>query len=573
MVQDNLCGTVLGNKYELLEVIGSGGMGLVYRARHNMMNRIVAIKVLNKAHITDTASLKRFQIEAQAASALSMPHVLTVFDFGVAIDGQPYMVMDLLQGPSLDKVLETEGKLSTERALRICIQVCDGLAHAHSKGIIHRDIKPSNIILVQNEEQPDFVKIVDFGIAKLLNPTDPELAGLTRTGEVFGSPLYMSPEQWHAQKLDARTDIYSLGAVMYRTLCGRFMFDKSDVVQLMYKHISQMPRPFADFGVDVPESVEAIVFKALAKQPDNRFQSMSEMSQALRYAYANLGKEPSEREIAASAETATRLFWPANDLAGQSAAPLVEASNGDSTASGATTGPLIRPTMTESGNVTGINNKTSSNTGGLNQPGTFADTGNTGRQAAPAGSTHGQMVPTSLSSSQSIIPGAFAAGQAVPLHEPAAGNLAQKKQPVDRKRKIIILVLSVWSAGVVAFAVMVISGHKKTAPEQAEIPGTIPAPVNPQKQTPPAQAVVSPKPPDAVAPPVENVLQKPPLPVHAKSALRTQPRPQAGSTSEPAHEHPVEAPGRAEPRPAKPSKKARITSEIKQAFKHLLRKL
>ncbi|HEY9717895.1 MAG TPA: protein kinase [Trichormus sp.] len=506
IVQDNLCGTVLGNKYELLEVIGKGGMGLVYRARHNMMNRIVAIKVLNKAHITDTASLKRFQIEAQAASALSMAHILTVFDFGVAIDGQPYMVMDLLQGPSLDKVLETEGRLSTERAVRICIQVCEALAHAHAKGIIHRDIKPSNIILVQNEEQPDFVKIVDFGIAKLLNPTDPDLAGLTRTGEVFGSPLYMSPEQWHAQKLDARTDIYSLGAVMYRALCGRFMFDKCDVVQLMYKHISQVPQPFANFGVAVPESVEAIVFKALEKLPDNRFQSMSQMSQALRDAYANLGKSSSERALCASSETATRLVV-------QIESPPVNASNSGDTASGATTGPLT----CGPGKATGADNKTGNNTGAA----------------------------------------------------------VEKKQPVDRKRKIIIAVLSVWCVGVVAFATIVIKGHKTPAPDQLEIPGTIPAPVSAQIHAPPAQAVIAPKPPDTVAEPAENLPPKSPPAAHSKSASLKSPRPQAVSASaaEPLRERPAETSTRPEPRAARPSKKARITSEIKQAFKHLLRKL
>jgi serine/threonine-protein kinase len=494
MVQDNLCGTVLGNKYELLEVIGRGGMGLVYRARHNMMNRIVAIKVLNKAHITDSASLKRFQIEAQAASALSMAHILTVFDFGVAIDGQPYMVMDLLQGPSLDKVLETEGRLSTERAVKICIQVCEALAHAHAKGIIHRDIKPSNIILVQNEEQPDFVKIVDFGIAKLLNPTDPDLAGLTRTGEVFGSPLYMSPEQWHAQKLDARTDIYSLGAVMYRSLCGRFMFDKCDVVQLMYKHISQMPQPFANFGVAVPESIEAIVFKALEKLPDNRFQSMSQMSQALRDAYANLGKESSERDLFVSSETATRLVV-------QIEAPPVKA--------------------------------------------------------------------------QPIIPDAFTPAPAIALNQPAAGAAAETKQPVDRKRKIIISVLSVWCVGVVAFAAVVISGHKAPAPDQAEISGTIPAPAGSQIHTPPVQAVVAPKPPDTVAEPAESVPPQSPPAAHLKSASLKPPRPQtvSASAAEPVHERPVATTSRPEPKAAKPSKKARITSGIKQAFKHLLRKL
>ena len=191
------------------------------------------------------------------------------------------MVMDFLEGRSLAEILEAEGKLLVPRALDIFIQISYALAHAHTKGIVHRDIKPSNIMLVESEGQSEFVKIVDFGIAKLVDSSDPNYANLTRTGEVFGSPLYISPEQWRAQKLDGRTDIYSLGSVMYRVVSGRPMYEDNDVLQLMYQHITDMPASFESIGVDIPSELEAIIFKALAKDPDLRYQSMTDVMSAL----------------------------------------------------------------------------------------------------------------------------------------------------------------------------------------------------------------------------------------------------------------------------------------------------
>jgi serine/threonine protein kinase len=278
--RDDFVGTVFAEKYEMLDIIGGGGMGMVYRAKHQLMNRIVAIKILHKANVTSNDAIKRFQVEAQAASALSMPNIISVFDFGVAPSGQPYMVMDYLDGKSISDVLGSDGRFPLERALNIFIQICDALAHAHAKSIIHRDIKPSNIVLIDIEGQSDFVKIVDFGIAKLLN-ADPDSGNLTRTGEVFGSPAYMSPEQWKGHKLDARADIYSLGAVMYRCLSGKSMFEADDILQLMYKQVTEMPSSFASLGVSLPTEIEQIVFKAIEKDPANRYQSMRELMAVL----------------------------------------------------------------------------------------------------------------------------------------------------------------------------------------------------------------------------------------------------------------------------------------------------
>src|SRR5271170_5999751 len=282
-VQDDLVGTVLADRYEIMEVIGGGGMGLVYKARHRLMNRIVAIKMLHKHMVSSADALKRFQVEAQAASCLSLPNILTIYDFGLTDEGQPFMVMDYLEGCSLGDIIEREGYLTVPRALDIFLQVCSGLAHAHSKGIIHRDLKPSNIMLVQSGEQPDFVKIVDFGIAKLLRQTDRTPEQLTRTGEVFGSPLYMSPEQCKGKQLDPRSDIYSLGSVMYRALTGCPIFEGDEVIEFLFKQVSEMPQSFGTVApkLAIPKSLEASVFKALAKEPENRWQTMDDLKRAL----------------------------------------------------------------------------------------------------------------------------------------------------------------------------------------------------------------------------------------------------------------------------------------------------
>ncbi len=285
--EDQLVGTTLADRYDIMEVIGGGGMGLVYKARHKLMNRIVAIKMLHKHMISSKDTLKRFQLEAQAASCLSLPNILTVYDFGLTNEGQPYMVMDYLEGTSLADVLEEEHHLLPERAVNICIQACAGLAHAHQKGVLHRDIKPSNIMLVNFGDQADFVKIVDFGIAKLLNQGVGEL---TKTGEVYGSPSYMSPEQCRGKDTDARSDIYSMGCVMYRTLSGRPLFSGDDIIELLFKQVSEPPAPF-DVDLNIPSELETVIFKALAKDAGDRYQTMGEFKEAIeKYVDKRAGK-------------------------------------------------------------------------------------------------------------------------------------------------------------------------------------------------------------------------------------------------------------------------------------------
>lgn len=274
-------GDIFAERYEILGVIGDGGMGKVFKARHNLMKRIVAIKMLLPHLVQNAAALKRFTQEAQAASALKHPHILYVHDFGISDQGIPYLVMDYLEGINLSSLLQEQGRLPEERAIPIFIQACSALAHAHSKGVIHRDIKPANIMLIEFEGQKDYLQIVDFGIAKLLQPDGAEQ--LTHTGEVFGSPLYMSPEQCRGKELDARSDIYSLGCVLYRTVTGRPVFGGRDAMECMYKQVNDAPSPFSDVCPElaISEKLEAVVFKAIAKEPDGRFASMSDFREAL----------------------------------------------------------------------------------------------------------------------------------------------------------------------------------------------------------------------------------------------------------------------------------------------------
>lgn len=276
---EDLVGTIIENKYEILEKIGAGGMGAVYKARHQLMHRQVAIKMVLAQLSANSMTLKRFTQEARATSQLNHPNILTVFDFGISPTNQPYLVMDFLEGVNFGRVLEETRQLPIPRAIGIFLQVCAALGHAHQKGIVHRDLKPSNIMLIELDGQPDFVKVLDFGIAKVLSSVDGEADNLTRTGEVFGSPLYMSPEQFRGKSLDARSDIYSLGCVMYRSLAGICPVTGKDVLECMYKHVNESIPPFSVTAPEagIPDRLEAIIMKALAKDPDERYDSMNDL--------------------------------------------------------------------------------------------------------------------------------------------------------------------------------------------------------------------------------------------------------------------------------------------------------
>lgn len=287
--KDELLGTILNDRYRVLNEVGRGGMSIVYKGLHEMMDRTVAIKMLQAQHVTDQLSIKRFQQEAQAASHLQHPNVITVYDCGVVATGQPYIVMDFLEGHSLTDIIKAENHISYQRCLPIFVAACDALEHAHQKGVIHRDLKSSNIMLVEVEGRKDFVKVVDFGIAKLTNASGKASQNLTQTGEIFGSPIYMSPEQCLGLNLDSRSDIYSMGCVLYEAITGLPPLMGDTIYATMKMHVSQMPESFGRARPDlsIPDSVEKACFKALAKKPEQRYQTMQEMRDALEACMVN----------------------------------------------------------------------------------------------------------------------------------------------------------------------------------------------------------------------------------------------------------------------------------------------
>jgi len=283
VTKDPLLGSTLAEKYLVMNEIGRGGMSIVYKGKHTLMDRIVAIKMLISQLVEDQTSTKRFQQEAQAVSCLAHPNVIGVHDFGIAPTGQPYIVMDFLVGESLADVIKRDACVPEARAVPIFKQACDALDHAHKKGIIHRDLKSSNIMLVEEEGKRDIVKVVDFGIAKLMPSSGKQAQNLTQTGEIFGSPIYMSPEQCLGQPLDARSDIYSMGVLMFETLTGLPPLMGHTIVETMQKHVATKPESMARARPDAVYSpeIEAIVARSLAKSADERFQSMQSLSDAL----------------------------------------------------------------------------------------------------------------------------------------------------------------------------------------------------------------------------------------------------------------------------------------------------
>lgn len=282
--QESLVGKTIAGKYAILSEIGRGGMSIVYKANHELMDRMVAIKMLQAKLITDQTSTKRFQQEAKAASCLTHTNVIAVHDYGLAeATQQPYIVMDYLTGESLAAVVKREDHVRPERAVFIFLQACDALAHAHKKGVLHRDLKASNIMLVDTEGKRDVVKVVDFGIAKFMPSSGKQTQNLTQTGEIFGSPIYMSPEQCLGETLDPRSDIYSMGILMYEALTGEPPLMGETIIETMKMHVATKPPSFRKMRPDltISSELESIVLKALQKAPDERWQSMQEFYDAL----------------------------------------------------------------------------------------------------------------------------------------------------------------------------------------------------------------------------------------------------------------------------------------------------
>jgi len=285
LIYDPFVGRVLGSKYELLECLGEGSMGRVYRGRRTMIGDEVAVKILHQKYVKEVAALERFRREAQAAAKLHHPNVVIIYDYGEALreDAPAYIIMELVPGHSLRSLLLDEGRLAPERAVLLMREICAGVGAAHRNNVIHRDIKPDNIMVIPPGVvgEVETAKVVDFGIAKLRDTAS--LKSLTETGIVMGTPYYMSPEQCRAEPLDARSDVYSLATMLYEMLTGSPPFTAESVTGVVVKHLTeQAPRLPAD--LDVPPQVDQVIQRALSKDPELRQADATELARELQSA-------------------------------------------------------------------------------------------------------------------------------------------------------------------------------------------------------------------------------------------------------------------------------------------------
>ena len=278
-VPENLGDETLDGRYQLTKRIGDGGMGTVYEAKHVLMDKTVAVKVIHDALAYSDHIAKRFEREAKSASRLTDPHCINVTDFGRTSGGALFLVMELLQGETLSERLRKNSPLSVEKASQITRHILKALIHAHEVGVVHRDLKPDNVMLVTHGDETDFAKVFDFGIAKLASGDEGD-ENLTSAGLILGTPSYMSPEQSTGKMIDHRADIYAVGVMLYEMLAGVRPFRGNSPVDVVYSHVSG-PIPALPKNCDAPHAFQKIINKALAKKPENRFATAQEFLEAL----------------------------------------------------------------------------------------------------------------------------------------------------------------------------------------------------------------------------------------------------------------------------------------------------
>jgi serine/threonine-protein kinase len=338
-VSDLLIGTDVDNgEYKIIERIGVGGMGSVYKAEHPSMNRLVAIKVLHPRFASREDLVSRFRREARAMSQLSHPNTARVYKFGQLPDGAAYFVMDYMEGKNLAHTVRADGPMDPDRAINIMIQVCGALDEAHRAGIIHRDLKPENIFLTGQGGTTDFPKVLDFGLAKV---SEKQMGRgsmmLTQQGMVFGTPEFMSPEQTQGETLDRRSDIYSLGLILYELLTGKLPFDAEKPIDIMRAHLQDPAIPLNQRlpGRHFSKDLEAVIAKALEKKRSDRYETAIDFAQALRGCLKNqLASTAARRALPSDpAPSPTRSTKPRASMVDDP--PVVPVSRGPMIAIGA----------------------------------------------------------------------------------------------------------------------------------------------------------------------------------------------------------------------------------------------
>jgi len=294
-------------RYRLIRPIGQGGMGEVWVARHSGIRRDVAVKILSPDKI-DQVSRERFEREVRATSELRHPNTVRVFDYGITEDGLCYYAMELLEGETLEDIVRREGLMEPLRAARLVLQASRALAEAHERGIIHRDIKPQNLFVTRAGRECDLVKLLDFGLALVARPN--EDTSLTRTGWVVGTPAYVAPELAMGHKADARADVYALGAVLYRVLCGVVPLQDGNAQAMINARINQdPPTPSAILGHSIPAPLEDVVMRCLSRAVSERFASAAEVADALATCLPELSRASHQRANGSSASCEPLTLW------------------------------------------------------------------------------------------------------------------------------------------------------------------------------------------------------------------------------------------------------------------------